>query len=156
MLLEEISQGVLEGRYILHEYAASNWLKLVERYIYMGEGVKPSSGLVHLLETLLEDRRNPNYIDELDNTPLSSSLDVLQAGYPDLHGMLKRLSSFVGSIQLHNIGDSKVRLAKCCKGKEMSLMQARSNMEKSRFTDDIQYVRSSLRGNRCSFVRLQA
>ena len=92
MLREEISDNALEGKYVFHEYAATNWLELVERASQAGPDDTAYSDLIHALETLLKDRSNPSYIGEFESAPLTFKAPKYMS--PELHGMLEKASQF--------------------------------------------------------------
>jgi hypothetical protein len=93
LLHEEITENVLAGTYILNEYATSYWLELVERCLHFNQKSKPSSDLIHLLETLLSERVNYEYEDKAEDMRTLRT-EVLKSEWPDLHDMLSKAIHF--------------------------------------------------------------
>lgn len=91
---EKIVDNAFGGKYVLHEYATTSWLELLERVIRQDDapGVTISPDLTHALETLLEDRINPDYTGEVEmEQPPIKALNALS---PDLDELMTKAIHF--------------------------------------------------------------
>ena len=90
---EKIVENVLAGTYVLHEFAAMNWLQLVKRsFCLVSRGTLPSD-LIGLLETCLSDRSNYQY-DGKSKNGMRVELAALKDARPELYDLLSRALQF--------------------------------------------------------------
>lgn len=68
---QEIYEHALAGSYVLHDFAATTWLELVERSITFDRSGSKSTSLIAHLESLFDDRCNPDYVGEAKGVPAS-------------------------------------------------------------------------------------
>ncbi|KAK1830451.1 hypothetical protein QBC39DRAFT_354018 [Podospora conica] len=87
---EAIRKNALEGKYVLHEFATSTWLDMVEKILAPGpRNVATPSELIRALQVLLEGRGNPDYIGDFE-----AKIIALKAGSPALHQLLAKAMHF--------------------------------------------------------------
>ncbi|GAB1319448.1 hypothetical protein MFIFM68171_09658 [Madurella fahalii] len=92
LLLEEISDNALKRKYVFHEYAIINWIKLVERASQLTPDTTAASDLTRALGILLEDRGNPCYIGDFESS--QPAFKPLKGASPELHAMLDKVYQF--------------------------------------------------------------
>lgn len=75
---EKLSENILNGLYVLHDFASNMWLKLVENYLAECGTKAPPSRLTKALESLRNVRENVDYSSETgsNNSLLISGLRV--------------------------------------------------------------------------------
>lgn len=89
----QICDNILNGAYALHNFASTTWLQLVENYFSLTKELGPSPEMIHLLETLWEDRENDQFQSE-ENERRQPWLKSLQDDQPELHKFLCQVSEF--------------------------------------------------------------
>ncbi|KAF3009103.1 hypothetical protein E8E14_009642 [Neopestalotiopsis sp. 37M] len=90
LLDHTLSEGVLSGKYVLHDFATSNWLGLLEQYVRgpSGDSVLPDK-LISLLESMVSARANVHYEGESDDTK-KLDLGKLKDELPELYSTKMR------------------------------------------------------------------
>jgi hypothetical protein len=92
---EELRDNVLSGAYRLHEYSATMWLELVERYIRFAKSATPPSDLIKLFQMLIEKRSSDEFSNNSESTPPEISVQHLfKKDYPEIHEMLRNAAYF--------------------------------------------------------------
>lgn len=101
---EEISDYTLNGAYTLHEFAATTWLELLERYVEMTSKEDVAPEMISLLELLSGSRTNFEYEGESKSMP-HFRLRSFKDGWPQLHDMLQNAAGFchVRSTSQHKV-----------------------------------------------------
>ncbi|ETS84159.1 hypothetical protein PFICI_02184 [Pestalotiopsis fici W106-1] len=90
---ESISKGVLAGIYVLHDYAVSNWLRLIEQYLQQGSKRSVPDILASFLERLISERINDNYEGE-NNDRMEVKLGDMREKLPDIYATLSDVAHF--------------------------------------------------------------
>jgi hypothetical protein len=90
---DEVTENVLSGAYRLHDFAATSWLKLVERCIQFTGPKAPAGELLDALETLRCERTQPNY-NETVQSSTQSSMEPIKSTSPVVHQMLCEAAQF--------------------------------------------------------------
>jgi hypothetical protein len=89
----QIDDNILSGAYALHDFASTTWFQLVENCVSSTKELGPPTELIHLLETLWENRENDQFQDEKDESH-QPRLKSLQDDQPELHRFLCQVSKF--------------------------------------------------------------
>ncbi|KAF7538368.1 hypothetical protein G7054_g3005 [Neopestalotiopsis clavispora] len=94
LLDHTLSEGVLSGIYVLHDFATSNWLSLLEQYVRHGSGdsVLPDN-LIDLLEGFVSARANVHYEGKADDAK-KLDLGKLKDKMPELYSTLSKAAHF--------------------------------------------------------------
>jgi hypothetical protein len=93
LLEDEIRENVVNGTYILHEYAATTWLDLVERFVHLDPTETASPELIRLLEELSTDRSNLMYVAERDESE-NWTTSAFKRMQPQVYEMLSKAVQF--------------------------------------------------------------
>lgn len=90
---DAIFNGVSSGTYVLHDFAASSWLELLEQYVQLRPKDTLPIHLTSLLETLVSDR--VNYRCEVESTGTGKlKLGKLEEQLPGLYATLSKAAYF--------------------------------------------------------------
>lgn len=90
---EEIHDNLLDGAYVLHNYATNTWFELVKNYVDLNKSQTPPSGLVDVLETFLRERYNGRFKKPEDDTG-RQNLATFENAQPELQLLLVQTSQF--------------------------------------------------------------
>lgn len=93
LLDEDIAHNILSGAYRLHDFAATAWLELVERFIYSSKQDTVSHELIDVLETLRSERTQGTYPEGAE-TSTQLSLEPFKSVSPAVHNMLCKVAHF--------------------------------------------------------------
>jgi hypothetical protein len=93
LLKDEIRENVVNGTYVLHEYAATTWLDLVEKCVHLDPTETAATDLVHLLEEISTVRSNLTYVAERDESE-KLTMRTLKRMHPQLFEMLSKVAQF--------------------------------------------------------------
>ena len=89
----DITENLRAGVYVLHGFAATNWLDLVEKSLASCPKNVPSSELLHLLKRLSSKRTNSEYSGKAEET-IRVVLDLLKEKWPELHSLVLKAAHF--------------------------------------------------------------
>ena len=93
LLEDDIAKNILSGAYRLHDFAATAWLELVERFVHSSRQDIISHELVDALEMLRCERTQGTYTEGAEpSTP--SSLEPFKVASPIVHNMLCKVAHF--------------------------------------------------------------
>lgn len=91
----EIRDNVLSGMYRLHEYSATMWLELVERYSRLAKSTTPPSDLINLFRVFIEKRSSDEFIDNATLPPAKIlGQPLFESDCPDVYKMLRNAAYF--------------------------------------------------------------
>lgn len=93
LLEDEIRENVINGTYVLHEYAATSWLDLVEKCVHLDPTETAVPDLVHLLEEISTGRNNLTYVAERDESE-KLTMGKFKRMQPQLFEMLSKVAQF--------------------------------------------------------------
>jgi len=93
LLVDEIRENVVDGTYVLHEYAATTWLDLVEKCVRLDPTETAAPDLVRLLEEISTDRSNLTYVAERGELE-KLTMRTFKRIQPQLYGMLSKAAQF--------------------------------------------------------------
>ena len=93
LLDEDIAHNILSGAYRLHDFAATAWLELVERFIHLSRQDTISHELIDALEMLRCGRTQGIYTEGAEASVLSS-LKPFKSVSPAVHNMLCKVANF--------------------------------------------------------------
>ncbi|KAI0379623.1 NACHT domain protein [Hypomontagnella monticulosa] len=90
---EEIRGNVLSGVYVLHNYATTTWLELVERYVGLNRPQTLLSDLVDSIMTFRGERDNQGFEEATDSASWPN-LVALRDAQPEVYKFLVQASQF--------------------------------------------------------------
>lgn len=93
LLDEEIAQNILSGAYRLHDFAATTWFGLLERFNHLGRQDTLPHELVDVLETLRCERANGMHTESAEAST-QPKLEHFTTLSPALHDMLCKVVGF--------------------------------------------------------------
>jgi hypothetical protein len=93
LLEDEIQENVLYGTYVLHEYAATNWLGLVEKCVSLDRTKTATPDLVRSLNEIRIGRSNNTYVGEHRELDILT-MDEFKGTQPALFQMLSEVAFF--------------------------------------------------------------
>jgi hypothetical protein len=92
---DELRDNVLSGAYRLHEYSATMWLELVERYVRFAKSATPPSHLIKPFQMLIEKRSSDEFSDDNKSTLLEiPTQHSFKWDSPDIHEILRNAAYF--------------------------------------------------------------
>ena len=105
----KITESLLGGTYVIHEFAATNWLELVKRSLKRCSKDVPPLELIHLLERLSSDRTNDEYCGKTEDV-VQSATEKLKDKWPELHNLMLNAAYFrhVCSTSEYRIQEGKI------------------------------------------------
>ena len=92
-LSENSIENLLAGVYVLHGFAATNWLDLVEKSLASCPKNVPPSELLHLLKRLSSTRTNSEYSGKAKG-PVRVAIGILKDRWPEVHSLLLKAAHF--------------------------------------------------------------
>lgn len=93
LLDDDIAQNIPAGAYRLHDFAATAWLELVERFVHLNRQDTISHELIDALEMLSCERAQGVYTEAAEaSTP--SSLEPFKSVFQAVHNMLCKVADF--------------------------------------------------------------
>jgi hypothetical protein len=93
LLDEDIAHNILSGAYRLHDFAASTWFELVERYVHLIRQDSLSHELIDVLATLRCERTKESHTEGVEAST-TSSLEPFRSISQVLHDMLCKVAHF--------------------------------------------------------------
>jgi hypothetical protein len=93
LLEDEIKENVLYGTYVLHEYAATNWLGLVEKCVSLDRTKTATPDLVRSLNEIRIGKSNSTYVGEHRELDILT-MDKFKGTQPALFQMLSEVAFF--------------------------------------------------------------
>ncbi|PQE07875.1 hypothetical protein CJF32_00003003 [Rutstroemia sp. NJR-2017a WRK4] len=88
-----IRENVLNATYVLHEYAAINWLGLVEKCVSLDPAGTAAPDLIRLLNEVSTERKNVTYIAHNEEVE-KLTMHAFKKFEPDLFEMLSKVAFF--------------------------------------------------------------
>ncbi|PMD44746.1 hypothetical protein L207DRAFT_552817 [Hyaloscypha variabilis F] len=105
---DELRENLLAGAYRLHEYSATIWPELVERYIRFAKSASPPSDLIKLIQLLIEKRSSDEFSNDGSTLLELSAKQSFKWDYPEIHEILRKAVCF--RIYLTSKGNSWINL----------------------------------------------
>jgi hypothetical protein len=93
LLEDKICENVVNGAYVLHEYAATTWLDLVERCVRLDPTEAAAPDLVRLLKEISTNRSNLTYVAECGDEK-KLTMRTFKRMQPQLFEMLSKAAQF--------------------------------------------------------------
>ena len=125
LLDEDIGHNILSGAYRLHDFAATAWFELVERFIQLSKQDTLSHELIDALETLRCERTQGIYTEGAEEST-QSSLEPFKSVSPALHDVLCKVADFRRISLKRNFDKNE--------GKDKSVVKDRSPLPVARFS----------------------
>lgn len=91
---DELRNNILLGIYRFHDYSATMWLELLERYIRTTKSTSLPNDIINLFQMFVEKRSSDEFIKDTVLPAIQTLSQRLFSEYPGVHEMLSNAASF--------------------------------------------------------------